>query len=335
MTVYWAGSPNYNGGNSGRLFLFPHWTAGGFDGSVATLQNPAHQASAHYVIEGDKVAQLVDEGNTTWHCGNSWYNWRSISYEMVGWLGNPPSYSTLDITAGLMAQASRDYFNGAKLVLGENVMLHRMVLATACPGESDIAYLINKANEYLGGEFVPPAPPPAPPSGEGFQEGTYICQVNELFIRSSPGLSGDIVGSYGYGQSVNLDSWFTSADGYIWGRYTAYSGATRYIAVGLDTGKPESNDYLILQGSAPAAPAAPSSGIEARSYTVLADVLNVRRAASTSSEIVASYSYGQTVNLDGWYGEADGYKWGRYTGYSGNWCFVSLGPVDGSQVYLG
>ena len=151
MGAWWAGSPNFNGGNSGRLFLFPHWTAGGFDGSVSTLQNPSKQASAHYVIEEDDIAQLVSEDNTAWHCGNSWYNWRSISYEMVGWEGHPPTRGTLDTTAQLMADASRRYFGGAKLVLGENVMLHKMVYATSCPGPSDISYLLRKANELLSG----------------------------------------------------------------------------------------------------------------------------------------------------------------------------------------
>lgn len=149
MNKYWAGTPNYNVGNYGRMYLFPHWTAGGFAGSVATLQNPARQSSAHYVIEGETVAQLVNEGDTAWHCGNSYYNWRSISYELVGWPGNPPSRTTLDTCAALMAQASRDYFGGAQLVLGDNVLLHKMVSATDCPGETDIGYLIGKANEIL------------------------------------------------------------------------------------------------------------------------------------------------------------------------------------------
>jgi hypothetical protein len=128
--IYWAGTPNFTPGNYGIEALFPHWTCGSFDGSVSTLQNPDRQASAHYVIEDGKVAQLVDESDSAWHCGNYYYNMRAISYELVGWPGNPPSYDTLDTCARMMAQASRDYFGGAKLVLGENVMLHRWVYST-------------------------------------------------------------------------------------------------------------------------------------------------------------------------------------------------------------
>lgn len=149
--IYWAGTPNYTQGNYGTIALFPHWTCGGFDGSVATLQNPDRQASAHYVIEGGRVAQLVDESDSAWHCGNYYYNMRSISYELVGWPGNPPSYDTLDTCARMMADASRRYFGGAPLVLGENVMLHKWVYSTDCPGETDIGWLVDKANEYLNG----------------------------------------------------------------------------------------------------------------------------------------------------------------------------------------
>ena len=154
--IYWAGTPNYTSGNDGRLFLFPHWTEGGFAGSVSTLQNPNRSASAHYVIEGTKVAQLVNEADTAWHCGNWYYNRRSISYELVGWTGNPPSRETLDTCARMMADASRRYFGGARLVLGGNVMLHKWVSSTNCPGQTDITWLVAKANEYLGeGDDMP------------------------------------------------------------------------------------------------------------------------------------------------------------------------------------
>ena len=337
MGADWVGSPNYNRGNSGRLYLFPHWTCGGFAGSVSTLQNPSRQASAHYVIEGSEVAQLVSEDDTAWHCGNSWYNWRSISYELVGWPGNPPSRETLDTCAAMMADASRRYFGGAELVLGGNVMLHKMVSATSCPGETDIGYLVAKANELLGQGGAPePAEPDRPQGASGsFQGGTYVCQVDSLNVRSAPSTAGAVVASYERGQTVNLDSWHTVADGYVWGRYTAYSGATRYIAVGRHTGKPESDDYLVLAGSSPSPSPAPApSGIAARGYTVVCDSLNVRSAPSTSADMVASYSRGQTVNLDGWCGAADGYRWGRYTAYSGATRYIALGTADGSQTYL-
>ncbi len=77
--------------------------------------------------------------------------------------------------------------------------------------------------------------------------GRYRCTVFRLNVRSAPSLSGSVVASYGRGQTVVLDDWYKSADGYIWGRYTGGSGKVRYIAVGRATGKPEADDYLVKE----------------------------------------------------------------------------------------
>lgn len=90
-----------------------------------------------------------------------------------------------------------------------------------------------------------PAESTTEPNNGGFAGGTYRCNASKLNVRDRPSLSGAVVASYSRGQTVNLDSWYTIADGYVWGRYIAYSGATRYIAVGKATGKPEADDYLV------------------------------------------------------------------------------------------
>lgn len=80
----------------------------------------------------------------------------------------------------------------------------------------------------------------------GFEGGTYRCTVDTLNVRDAPGLSGSVVASYHKNQTVVLDSWYKSRDGYIWGRYTgSTSGKLRYVAVGRATGKPEADDYLV------------------------------------------------------------------------------------------
>lgn len=150
MSLTWYGTQNYTPGHDGRLYIFPHICEGWWDGSIATLQNPARQASAHYVVSGSDVAQLVSENDTAWHCGNWWYNRRSIGIELCGTTANPPSRETLDKAAELMADISRRWFGGAKLEHGGNVMLHREVYSTSCPGPTDIGYLLDKANAILG-----------------------------------------------------------------------------------------------------------------------------------------------------------------------------------------
>lgn len=70
-------------------------------------------------------------------------------------------------------------------------------------------------------------------------------------------------------------------------------------------------------------------------YTVVSpDGLNVRAEPSTSAEIVATYSTGDTVALDGWSTTGDGWVWGRYVGASsGKLRYVAIGhPGDNSLL---
>lgn len=65
-------------------------------------------------------------------------------------------------------------------------------------------------------------------------------------------------------------------------------------------------------------------------YRCTVSKLNVRTSPSLSGSVVASYSKGQTVELDNWYKIADGYVWGRYTGASsGKLRYVAVGKATG------
>ena len=104
----------------------------------------------------------------------------------------------------------------------------------------------------IAASSAPAAPTEAQPPAKATTEyfgGTYRCTVDTLNVRDAPGLSGSVVAKYHEGQTVDLDSWYKSRDGYIWGRYTgATSGKLRYVAVGRATGKPEADDYLVRVG---------------------------------------------------------------------------------------
>lgn len=60
---------------------------------------------------------------------------------------------------------------------------------------------------------------------------TYRVNVPVLNVRSAPSIHSQIVAQYRKGQTVNLMSGTTTADGYIWAHYIGYSGKTRYIAI--------------------------------------------------------------------------------------------------------
>ena len=64
-------------------------------------------------------------------------------------------------------------------------------------------------------------------------------------------------------------------------------------------------------------------------YRCVVDALNVRDAPTINGTVVATYTRGQTVNLEAWGEYHDGYLWGRYTGGSGNTRYIAIGTQSG------
>ena len=59
----------------------------------------------------------------------------------------------------------------------------------------------------------------------------YKVNVNTLNVRSAPSIHASVVAQYKRGQTVNLMSGGTIADGYIWAHYKGASGNIRYVAL--------------------------------------------------------------------------------------------------------
>lgn len=59
----------------------------------------------------------------------------------------------------------------------------------------------------------------------------YRVNVSVLNVRSAPSTKGAVVAQYKQGQTVNLMSGGTIADGYIWAHYRGASGNIRYVAL--------------------------------------------------------------------------------------------------------
>lgn len=90
----WSPSPNfYNDNNFNQLFLVVHDTEGPFASSLSWLQNPAANASAHYIIRSSDgyIVQMVHEKFAAWHvvCWNRYM----LGVEHEGYVSNP-SYFT-------------------------------------------------------------------------------------------------------------------------------------------------------------------------------------------------------------------------------------------------
>lgn len=154
--------------------------------------------------------------------------------------------------------------------------------------------------------------------------GAYtVVDPEGLNVRAKPSTGAAITGTLPAGYVVTLDAWAAQADGWLWGRYTASSGNTRYVAIRGASGSP-----VLLRKGGSTAPR-----VEAGTYRVTASSLNVREGASTSSCVLTAYRRGQTVVLDGTSTVAGGYVWGRYRAASGRLRWIAVGKADGSETY--
>ncbi|MFI8966681.1 N-acetylmuramoyl-L-alanine amidase [Streptomyces sp. NPDC053493] len=73
-----------------------HDTEGGYDGSLATLTDPAVKASAHYLVRASDglVTQMVENKNLAWHAGNWSLNMHAIGVEHEGYAISESSWYT-------------------------------------------------------------------------------------------------------------------------------------------------------------------------------------------------------------------------------------------------
>lgn len=199
------------------------------------------EASAHYQVAADgRITQLVWDSDTAWHTGDWPSNLTSIGVEHADISTDPwgISEATLDNGAHLVAALCKHYGLG-RPQWGVNVFPHSHFSATACPasiaGGQNAAYMAKAQAYYDSMTGSRPAAESSPTTTDAGKvnvvAGAYVVACDSLNVRSAPSTGATVVASYGRGQTVNLDHWGTVADGYIWGRYTAYSGAIRYIAL--------------------------------------------------------------------------------------------------------
>lgn len=299
-------------------------------------REPAY--AVHFVMEldGSVVYNTVPDDRLCWHVGNA--NWRTVGIELahavtrtqfdaqwreaVAWCGDYLASRGWGVDRLLSHDECRRMWGGTDHTdpIGYFAQYGRSwsqfeaavadYLATGAVADGGAAVSADPAAEAAGAV-----------EGTGFG-GAYACMADALNIRRGPGLGYAAYGvCWGRGDVVNLDDWYAIADGYVWGRYTSWSGNLCYVAVGRATGKVEADDYLV-KGAASVAVAAPQGAASGAGWhTVTADVLNVR--AEPWGAVVAQYAGGQSVYIEGtvW---AGGMQWGRYTAWSGLTRYVSM-----------
>lgn len=263
-------SPNHSGKRKYKTTkITPHHTASviSVEAMGQLFASPARQASSNYGVGSDaRIALYVDEANRAWTSANADNDNRAVTIEVSNsktggdW---PVSDKCFDSLVALCTDIckrngmTRLTWTGDK---SGTVTSHDMFVSTTCMGpylKSKMPELVSRVNSALSGTAETPKVPSAPSipsgsSGTGFG-GKYTCKASKANVRNAPSLSGSVIAYYVKGQSVTLDDWYVSADGYIWGRYTgANSGQKRYIAIGKATGKAEADDIWIKQGTSTA-----------------------------------------------------------------------------------
>lgn len=248
MVTYVKLSPNHSGK---RNHVIDRITVHYMDGDLSVetcgeiFAAPSRRASSNYGIGSDgRIALYVDESNRSWCSGSSYNDNRAVTIECANLAGGALSDRCWNSLIELCADICRR--NGIERLVytgddSGNLTKHKWYDNTDCPGpwlDTRFGAIARQVNEKLG-QYTASVPHPT-----GFG-GTYRCTVDGLCVRTKPSTTGGKVAFYSKGMTVVLDDWYTSADEYIWGRYTAASGNVRYVAVGRDTGKVEPDDYLV------------------------------------------------------------------------------------------
>ncbi|MFC4035714.1 N-acetylmuramoyl-L-alanine amidase [Streptomyces polygonati] len=109
-TATWAPASSGNYSASSRPTTYPvelvviHVTQETFADTISLFQDPAHAASAHYVVRSadGAIDQCVRERDIAWHAGEWDYNTRSIGIEHEGWVDQPAYF-----TAALYGASAR------------------------------------------------------------------------------------------------------------------------------------------------------------------------------------------------------------------------------------
>lgn len=202
--------------------------------------------AVHAVCDWDDIIHTVPYNRLCWHVGNA--NGFTIGIEICH-ATNSTSFqrawdNAIEWTKAMMKE------HGVPV---ENVVSHDYCSRTWGGSDHDdpIGYFAEYGKtwddfiEELGGGKPKAKPKAKKKPSSDFAGGAYRVNVSALNVRNRPSIGGGVVAVYHRGELVNLDDWYTIADGYVWGRYTSYSGYTRYVAVGPHTGKAEANDYLV------------------------------------------------------------------------------------------
>lgn len=139
VTVHWWNEPKYN----------PT-----YDGTCSYLSRAGGNTSAHFVIQGKRIACLVSTADAAWHAGAARGNATSVSFEMSPWATD----EDLKTLASAIRWLEKLYGKSLK------IYQHKEWSPTACPGvySTKIGQLVAMVNAGPGATPSTPAPTATP-----------------------------------------------------------------------------------------------------------------------------------------------------------------------------
>jgi MYXO-CTERM domain-containing protein len=133
-------------------YVVIHDTEGGWDASVATLQNDPGKSVQYIVGVDGRVAQFVPESYTAWHGGNSYYNQRSVGIEHVGYATKAFPEPLYEASAKLVAYLTKKYNvpRDRAHVIGHDQIPDGGRIASSSPACDDAPKACNASGNYGG-----------------------------------------------------------------------------------------------------------------------------------------------------------------------------------------
>jgi hypothetical protein len=216
-------SSNFDAGRRGvRIdrFVLHHQACDDSDVTLGMMHTGSREVSATYVVRGSGVAVgVVKEQDTPFTNDDGPWNRRSITFEIENQrLGsNPygkPTQEAHEVVAKIIADASHRY----NIPLDrDHVVRHRELYsrygvgyATACPGDLDIDWIVNRARVLRGQGPVPPA--------------------HEVVTVAAPTEAVAYAGEAGVKPWKALQTWLTKSWGYT-GDCDGFPGRQTWIAL--------------------------------------------------------------------------------------------------------
>lgn len=129
-----------------------------------------NKVSAHYGINGKQIGCYVDESDTAWALGNFAWNQKSINIECANDGGATTNWHVSDATIETCINLIVDiayrlgwtYIAYDGTLSGSDVIAHRWVASTACPGNylySKLPYIAKEADKRLKAKRSTPQEP--------------------------------------------------------------------------------------------------------------------------------------------------------------------------------